>query len=134
MKRVAIVSIAAAAVISLPSRGAAQQTRTDAVQARAHWSASTAYLGLRVGGVPRPAQDGAARWADYPVVRSVDAGSPAARVGIEAGDVLLQVNGVDARDPRTLFGRPGKVFTIRVRRDGQVHEFVIASEPPPVAT
>lgn len=89
------------------------------------------YTGLGVGGRPSPAADGTPRWADYPVVRAVGQGSPAARVGILPGDVLLLVNGVDARDPRTLFGQPGTVFTMRVRRGSAVREFVLTSIPRP---
>lgn len=88
---------------------------------------NTGYTGIRVQGRPSPAPDGTPRWADYPVVHAVAQGSPAARVGILPGDVLLLVNETDARDPRTLFGQPGKVFTIRIRRGSAVREFVLAS-------
>ncbi|HEX8394771.1 MAG TPA: PDZ domain-containing protein [Longimicrobium sp.] len=92
---------------------------------------SAAYTGIGVSGRPAPAPDGTPRWADYPLVHVVAQGSPAARVGILPGDVLLLVNGVDARDPRALFGEPGKVFTIRLRRGTGVREFVVASVRPP---
>jgi C-terminal processing protease CtpA/Prc len=105
----------------------------EAVRGESRNAGKTAYTGLRVRGRPSPAPDGTPRWADYPVVHAVAQGSPAARVGILPGDVLLFVNGIDARDPRTLFGEPGKVFTIRIRRGSAVREFVVASVRRPNA-
>jgi|GEM_PF-2935804 len=94
-----------------------------------------AFTGMRLGSRPTLLPDGTPRWADFPVVGGVWPGSPAEKVGIAAGDVVLLVNGVDARDPRTLFGQPGKVFTVRVRRGTAVREFVLTSvrrpEPQP---
>jgi len=90
-----------------------------------------AYTGIFPGGRPVMAPDGSPRWADYPEVREVAPGSPADRVGIQPGDVLLLVNGKDARDPRTLIAEPGTVFTIRLRRGTTVHEFVLTSVRQP---
>lgn len=121
----------ALAALALLAAHPARAQRTAGVQAATHARRDGAYLGLHVHGLPRPAPDGSPRWADYPAVRSVDAGSPAARVGVAPGDVLVLVNGADARDPRTLFGAPGKVFTLRVRRAGRLREFVVTSEGLP---
>jgi S1-C subfamily serine protease len=89
--------------------------------------------GINVRGRPSPAPDGSPRWADYPVVHRVTPGSAAERVGILVGDVLLLVNGADARDPRTLFSPPGTELTVRVRRGSEVREFVLTVEQRPAA-
>jgi len=63
------------------------------------------------------------------LVASVDAGSPAARAGLRAGDVLIAVNGktvAAAADFSREFraGRDG-VLTVKVVRDKQEREFTI---------
>jgi S1-C subfamily serine protease len=64
------------------------------------------------------AQDGgAARWADYPIVVHVFAGSPAEAAGVRVGDRVLRVNGRDG----TAFGGyrgggPGATYTLVVQR------------------
>jgi C-terminal processing protease CtpA/Prc len=72
------------------------------------------------------------RWATYPTVHTVDEGSQAERVGLQAGDVILMINGADSRDPETLTGRPGKVFVYRIRRAGTVREYTLTSTAGPV--
>lgn len=89
------------------------------------------YTGIKVSGKPVFAADRTLTWADYPVVQTVDQDSPAAKVGIAAGDVILSVNGTDGRDPKGLLGEPGKVFVIRVRRDAAVREFTVRSGQAP---
>jgi C-terminal processing protease CtpA/Prc len=123
--------LALATTLPLLAAHPARAQRTAGVSAVTTTRGNVAYTGLHVHGLPRPAADGTPRWADYPVVGAVEPGSPAARVGVAPGDVLVLVNGADARDPRTLFGAPGKVFTLRVRRAGHLREFVVASERPP---
>ena len=129
-----VLATAAAVFCAVPPRlaaqGGSQPSRVMVTTSRAH---GRAWTGMMVSGRPSQGTDGRPRWAEFPVVRQVVAGSPAARVGIQAGDVLLQVNGADARDPSTLFGQPGKVFTVRVRRGTAVQEFVITSAAPPEA-
>ncbi|HEY0024701.1 MAG TPA: PDZ domain-containing protein [Longimicrobium sp.] len=125
--RIAVLLAATVVCAADASGQGAQPPREGAVRGESRNARNTAYTGIGVQGRPSPAPDGTPRWADYPVVHAVTQGSPAARVGILPGDVLLLVNGTDARDPRTLFGEPGKVFTIRIRRGSSVREFVLAS-------
>lgn len=61
---------------------------------------------------------------DRVVVRRVAAGGPAARAGIQVGDRILAVDGVQIRSPYqavqpTLFKQPGDTVTFLVERDGQ---------------
>jgi membrane-associated protease RseP (regulator of RpoE activity) len=64
-------------------------------------------------------------YCDYPRVETVDAGSPAEKVGLSAGDTLLAYNKLDLLqydvNYRSLLV-PGKPLHIRFRRDGQIHE------------
>jgi C-terminal processing protease CtpA/Prc len=132
--RIAIL-LAAAVVCASDASGQGTQppSQQGSVGGASRSARNTAYTGIGVRGRPSPAPDGTPRWADYPVVHAVAQGSPAARVGILPGDVLLLVNGTDARDPRTLFGEPGKVFTVQIRRGSAIREFVLASVRRPSA-
>jgi S1-C subfamily serine protease len=56
---------------------------------------------------------------DYPVVDAVRAGSPAERVGLRADDVILAIDGRDAREPRMFRDlTPGRKYLLHVRRGG----------------
>ena len=60
---------------------------------------------------------------DYPVVASVEPGSPASRAGIERGDVIVAYNGVDLRRREVNLTQllvPRSRVAVRVRRDGEV--------------
>lgn len=71
--------------------------------------------------------DGKWASADYPVVTEIDSGSTAERAGLRSGDVILTVNGRDARLGQSSIGRqPGerrRVF--RVRRGAEEKELVL---------
>jgi len=57
----------------------------------------------------------------YPVVASVEPGSPAQAAGLVAGDTIVAYNGVDAQsDPLVVkqFLRAGKQLVVKVRRNG----------------
>ena len=73
------------------------------------------------------------RSVEYPRVRSVEPGSPAARAGLAAGDQLIMIGGVDLRrgafDTRTL--EPGRTLPVRVRRDGREQDVTVTIAPRP---
>lgn len=106
-------TVAMAAVVTSSSVAAAQkETRKDATP--------SGWVGLSViqngrGGDSSPVKIG------YPVVASVDPGSPAQAAGLVAGDTILAYNDVDASaDP--LGVRPflvaGRELVVKVRRNG----------------
>ncbi len=70
------------------------------------------------------------RWQeDPPKVAWVDPGSPAAKAGIEAGDLILSVGGKGVRtwedlDMATL-ASPGQPLVVRFRRDAREHEVTL---------
>ena len=60
---------------------------------------------------------GATRWADYPLVRHVYSGSPAARAGLQVGDQILRINGRDGTEPSAYHNpRVGERCTLVVQR------------------
>lgn len=102
-------------------------------------AAPAGYLGVTLSSVP-------VRWAlqagyvvsycEYPVVESVDPGSPAERSGLRAGDTLLAFNGQDVRTgmvdyPSLLV--PGRTVRMRARRSGRSTEYAarVISRPEP---
>jgi S1-C subfamily serine protease len=107
------------------------QEQTTSTQ-RSQANPRVPYTGVNVSGQPLFA-GGKFRWASHPAVATVDAGSPAHRVGIRRGDVVLLVNGSDARDPETLLGAPGTTYVFRIRRGGEVREYTVTSTSGPPA-
>jgi serine protease Do len=63
------------------------------------------------------------RYCDYPVIVSVQGGSPAQRAGLEAGDTILAYNDIDLRSGSEIaFDRlfvPDSTVRVSVRRDGR---------------
>lgn len=71
----------------------------------------------------------------YPTVGHLCPDSPAERAGFVAGDLILDVNGVDAREHSPLAGtRPGVTYVVRIRRDGTEREIELTpvKRAPPV--
>lgn len=63
---------------------------------------------------------------DYPVITELEDGSPAKRAGLKQGDVVLAVNGVDARTLDAWFvATPGEKVRVRVQRGTKVHEVTL---------
>jgi C-terminal processing protease CtpA/Prc len=66
------------------------------------------------------------RYLDYPAIVSVDRNSPAARAGINAGDVLIAYDGSDVRDREINLTRllvPDRRLSVTVRRDGETKQY-----------
>lgn len=78
--------------------------------------------------------DGNLVYSDYPVVMTVDPGSPAARAGVAGGDTILAFNDRDLRRsafPIRAMIQPGKIFVIRARRGSTEREFkVLVADRP----
>jgi len=71
------------------------------------------------------------------IVMSVDGGSAAARAGLRAGDVIVEIDGKAIADTRDLLARtaataPGTCVTVKIFRDGkeQTHTTTIEEQPP----
>jgi hypothetical protein len=70
---------------------------------------------------------------ELPAVKTVVPGGPAEKAGMRVGDVVLSVDGVDARRlPRALpEQRPGSVSVLQVRRADGEHEIRLVFGPAP---
>lgn len=73
------------------------------------------------------------RSVEYPRVRSVEPGSPAARAGLVAGDELVAIAGVDLRSDAFDYGmlQPGRTLPVRFTRDGAMREVRVTIAPRP---
>jgi S1-C subfamily serine protease len=92
------------------------------------------------GGPPRSiigVQLDAASGKEGARVRDLSPGGPAAEAGVQAGDVIVAINGTDvkgdepARQVLRLMGdiQPESKVKVRVLRDGKPRDFVIAARP-----
>lgn len=93
------------------------------------------WVGITTSVTAQTDSEGNLTYAEYPVVVSVDAGSPAARAGILAGDTILSFNDRDLRRyalPLRTMIQPGKTFVIRARRGtaNRVSKLIVAERPP----
>ena len=71
-------------------------------------------------------------WADYPVIVRVEEGSPAQKAGLLVGDVMLAVDGTDARQFGALTAaQVGRTFVIWVRRGEEVSPFTLTTVANP---
>lgn len=80
---------------------------------------ASGWVGITYSGTGETDRDGNLVYSYYPVVVTVDPGSPAARAGIAAGDTIIAFNDRDLRRyafPIRNMIQPGKTFLIRARR------------------
>jgi C-terminal processing protease CtpA/Prc len=72
------------------------------------------------------------RFLEPPIIASVDPGSPAERIGVRSGDVLLEIGGQRLPQQSVIFAellRPGKEIVLKVQRDGEIVTFRPMVEP-----
>lgn len=67
----------------------------------------------------------------YPTVDKVLPESPAARAGVHAGDLIIEVNGHDARVRGALFPVEGIPYVMRVRRGDTEREIMLTPVAKP---
>jgi serine protease DegQ len=98
------------------------------------------WIGADFGRVPVAADSGLPAAARGVIVTDVYPGSPAAKAGLKAGDVLLQMAGKDITDPSDLRRReaatkPGTKVTLSGLRNGApLHITVTLAQRPPLAS
>jgi C-terminal processing protease CtpA/Prc len=76
------------------------------------------------------------RFLEPPIVASVDPGSPAERVGVRAGDVLVEVGGLRVLQQNIVFAdllHPGREIALKLQRGGEVVTLTPTVEQMPEA-
>ncbi|MBA3406368.1 MAG: PDZ domain-containing protein [Gemmatimonadaceae bacterium] len=84
-------------------------------------------------GIGQSDRNGAMVFTDYPVIESIDPGSPAERAGLQAGDRIISLDAQDLRKnpmPPSLL-EPGRRIVFRYRRNdvAKTSTVVVASRP-----
>jgi len=100
--------------VVLPSGVRAQQTPRVMMQPPTGW------FGVRITDQATIDERGNAFFDSYPVVTSVDSGSPAAKAGVRPGDVLMSFNSHDMRGGTielTKWLKVGAPFVLTIRRN-----------------
>jgi S1-C subfamily serine protease len=66
----------------------------------------------------------------YPIVYTIQPGSPAEKAGLAAEDVILDVDGKDLiRQPRALILETGVKYSLRIRRGNEEREIILVPVP-----
>lgn len=103
--------------------------------ARAQVATPKGWVGVLITtGVGQADQSGRMIFNDYPVVESIDPGSPAEKAGLMAGDVLISINAQDFRKnpiPMSSLLVPGQRIVFRFKRDNvEKRSSLIVAERP----
>ena len=112
-----ILAVALIGVLAWPVAISAQTTTQVAVEAPSGW------FGVTISDEAKLDERGNAFFDSYPVVTTVERGSPAARAGVVPGDVLVSFNSHDMRGGSLQMRkwlRPGAPFVLRLRRNDAV--------------
>jgi serine protease Do len=101
---------------------------TGAAEAQLADRAATGYFGVSLSGAQLrlvTPEGVTISHCEYPLVESVDAGSPAEKAGLSAGDTLMAYNGRDVTQQAINYSEmlvPGSTVRVRVRRSGRSRE------------
>lgn len=120
-KRSIVLGLVVLAVLA-PSKGRAQGT-------------SSGWIGVVITtGVGQTNSAGALVFNDYPVIESIDPGSPAEKAGLQAGDILISINSQDFRKNPIPLGSllvPGNKVVFRYKRDEvtKTSRLIVAQRP-----
>ena len=86
------------------------------------------YTGFTVSFTAAFRADGGAD-VSYPTIHEVLPSTPAFSAGLESGDVILEVNGIDAREGGSLYATVGNPYLMRIRRGDEEREIRLVPEP-----
>jgi len=91
------------------------------VSGRAQEGQSKGWVGIVITtGFGQADQKGSMVFADYPVIESIEPGSPAEKAGLQSGDIVISINGQDMRrnpiPPRSML-EPGQKAVFKYRRN-----------------
>lgn len=103
--------------------------------ARGQGAQSKGWVGLVItSGIGQTDRTGSMVFNDYPVIESVEPGSPAERAGLMTGDIILSINSQDLRRnpvPASAMLEPGQKVQIRYKRNDVMKTSVFLVEPRP---
>jgi S1-C subfamily serine protease len=108
--------VALVALLALPLEVQAQRTKVIVAP-------PTGWFGVRISDKAMINENGDTFFDSYPVVTGVDSSSPAAKAGVQPGDVLLSFNSHDMRGGSVELSKWLKVgapFVLRIRRNDAV--------------
>jgi len=108
------------ASLALGGAAGAQTSSSESSPQSSPIETPTGWLGVRLSDEALFNQSGDAFFGRYPVVSSVEPGSPAAKAGVLPGDEILTFNSHDMRGGTLQLSRwlkPGAAFVLRVRRN-----------------
>src|SRR4029079_14818068 len=103
------------------SFGLAALLATAPMTAHAQKAPPKGWLGVLITtGIGETNERGALVFSDYPVIESIDPGSPAEKAGLMAGDILISINAQDFKRnpiPMNTLLVPGQKVVFRYKRD-----------------
>ena len=115
----------------------ANTAKTVVAQLKDHGSVERGWLGVRIQPVTSDIADSLGlKKAEGALVAEPQTNGPAAKAGIEAGDVITSVNGEPVKDARELARKiasvaPGKQLTMNVKRDGKEQAITVTTAAYP---
>jgi serine protease Do len=96
---------------------------------------SKGWVGIVItSGIGQTDRAGSMVFNDYPVIESIEPGSPAERAGLMTGDIVMTINAQDLRKnpvPPAAMLEPGQKVTFRFKRNDSMKTTTVVVEPRP---
>ncbi len=120
------------------SFGLAALLATAPMTAHAQKAPPKGWLGVLITtGIGETNERGALVFSDYPVIESIDPGSPAEKAGLMAGDILISINAQDFKRnpiPMNTLLVPGQKVVFRYKRDNVSKKVAMTVAERPAGT
>lgn len=105
------------------------------VSARAQEAQSKGWVGIVITtGFGQADRSGSMVFGDYPVIESIEPGSPAEKAGLQSGDIVISINSQDMRKnpipPRSML-EPGQKAIFKYRRNDVAMTAIVDVKPRP---